>query len=171
MSDQRLPTPPNVTSEFYAWLWWTSEQRGGTFDLGGDLGRFDLFVDERLAFRAPGDTKISAVMTGESPGASPEARAALSGGKMLQELRVFLRRDEREYSVTLRGPELHFARAKVPSLLAEGDANVVDDRLFVYDELHFLVGGLFREFARVRTGPEWRREIVPALRSWLSLDA
>jgi hypothetical protein len=68
------------------------------------VGAIHLWVDDRLAFRRPEDTKVTAVMTGENPAASLEARAALAGGKVLQEIRVGLRRDDREFFFTLKGP-------------------------------------------------------------------
>ena len=38
------------------WLWWSSEERDGLFSLGGDIGDVEVWIDERLAFRAPAET-------------------------------------------------------------------------------------------------------------------
>ena len=43
---------PHLGPEFYGWLWFTSENNGGSLDLGGETGTIDVWVDERLAFQA-----------------------------------------------------------------------------------------------------------------------
>ena len=53
-------------------------------------------------------------MTGDNPAATLEARAALAGGKILQEIRVGIRRDDREYAPRRsRGPTAHVTGAEV----------------------------------------------------------
>ena len=117
MSDDGLPVLPHIAGEFYVWLWWASEIQSAQFHLDDPVGIIDLWVDERLAFRIVGETKVTAVMTGEASSTSLEARAALAGGKILQEIRIFLRRDDREFSVTLKGPEMHSTAVKLPNSL------------------------------------------------------
>ncbi len=162
-----LPIVPHVAGEFYAWLWWASEQQRAEFELDDPVGRIELWVDERLAFRNPDDTKLTAVMTGDNPAATLEARAALAGGKVLQEIRVAIRRDEREFRLTLRGPSAHMTALKLPEVLTEGGEEVFYDRLHLYEEINFVVAGLFRAFARVRTGEQWASEVLPALQDWI----
>lgn len=160
-----LPTPPHLASEFYVWLWWASETREAKFSLG-EQGEIELWVDERLAFRLPSDTKISAVMTGENPSTSLESRAALVGGKVLQDVRVRFRRDDREFSVTLKGPEMHIQRAKFPQNVDGGGEEALYDRMFLYEELCFVIATLFQEFATLRTTGAWADEILPAMQAW-----
>src|SRR5688572_27418516 len=105
MSDG-LPVPSHLAGEFYAWLWYASEDQGGSFALPHPVGRVDVWVDERIAFRNPDEQKVAAVMTGENPAGTLEARAALAGGKVLQDLRIGVRRDDREFIVTLKGPAM-----------------------------------------------------------------
>jgi len=168
MSDgEGLPILPHTAGEFYAWLWWASERQGATFDLPEPVGRIDLWVDERLAFRTPDDTKLIAVMTGENPAATLEARAALANGKVLQEMRVGVRRDDREFLLTFKGPAAHLQAARLPQVVDEGGEEVLYDRIHLYEELCFIVAGLFREFARVRTSGDWADEVLPALQGWI----
>jgi len=60
-----LPILPHVAGEFYVWLWWASEQQSGRFDLGDPVGAVDAWIDDRLAFRLPSETRVSAIMTGD----------------------------------------------------------------------------------------------------------
>lgn len=167
MSDDGLPVLPHVSGEFYVWLWWASEVQSAQFHLDDPVGIIDLWVDERLAFRIVGETKVTAVMTGEASSTSLEARAALAGGKILQEIRIFLRRDDREFSVTLKGPEMHTTGVKLPQVVSEGEGEVLYDRMFLYAELTLILGALFNQFAAKRVSDEWNDEVLPALRQWV----
>ena len=168
MSDaEGLPIVPHIASEFYTWLWWASERQGSSFDLGAPYGTVDLWVDERLAFRNVDDTRISAVMTGENPAAALEARAALAGGKVLQDIRIGVRREDREYFVTLKGPAMHFTGLKLPQVVKDGGEEVVYERIHLYDELCFVLTGSLPRFTRVRTSPEWDSDVLPGLHDWI----
>lgn len=164
---ESLPIVPHIAGEFYAWLWWASERNGSSFDLPEPVGMVDVWVDERLAFRNADDTRVSAVMTGENPAASLEARAALAGGKILQEIRLGARREDREYFFTLKGPAMHVTALKLPQAVKDGGAEVVFERIHLYDELIFLLSGLVRAFAELRTGPTWEDEVLPDLHAWI----
>lgn len=165
------PTPalPHLVTEFFAWLWYASERDGGTFSLGEE-GVFTFWVDDRLSFRLPDEDKARAVLTGESAAATLEARAALSGGKVVRDLRLALRREDREYSVTLRGLHLDLQGAKLPAELKSADQadEVLYERMFLLDELWFMVGTLYRAFAQERTSDGWHGVHLPAIRRWVS---
>jgi len=166
-----LPILPHLAGEFYTWLWWSSEEQGGVFDLDDPVGRVDLWVDERLAFRNPNDSRITAVMTGENPSITLEARAALAGGKVLQELRIGLRRDDREFYATLKGPAMHLQGLKLPQVVSEGGEEVLYDRMHLYEELCFILAGLVQQYAEVRNGPHWDDVVFPRLRGWIIGEA
>ncbi|MBW1879266.1 MAG: hypothetical protein JRJ84_12965 [Deltaproteobacteria bacterium] len=161
-----LPILAHQAGEFYAWLWWASETRQGVFDLGGETGRVEVWVDDRLAFRNPHEQRVSATVTGPDAPDTPEARAALAGGKILQELGLHVRRDDRDFSFVLKGPAMDLVRAKLPPGASEGE-DAVYERMFLYEEVSFLVGALLREYARDRTSEGWESETLPAIRRWV----
>ncbi len=168
-TEDDLPgAPPHVASEFYLWLWFRSDTGGGKIDFPDDTGGgVEFWVDDRLAFRAVGEDRVSAVLTGDNPGTSPEARAAVAGGKVLRDIKLALRRGDREYQVVLRGPRLEVSAAKLPGLLKGGDeAELLYERAFLYEELHFILAGLFRTFAGVRCSPAWQSHVLPDLCRW-----
>ena len=166
------PTPayPHLTTEFFAWLWFASEREGGSLFLGdpdeGGFGAVDFWVDERLSFRYPDDEKVRAVLTGENAAATLEARAALLGGKVVRDLRLALRREEREYTVTLRGAHLDLQGAKLPPHAVDGEDELLYERMFLYEDLWHVLGALYRAFAEERTSVEWGTETLPAMRAW-----
>lgn len=163
-----LPIPSHLAGEFYAWLWFESERNGGVFDLPHPVGHVDVWVDERIAFRNPDEQKVAAVMTGENPSATLEARAALAGGKVLQDLRIGVRRDDREYTVTFKGPAVHLQGLKLPQVVADGGEEVVLDRMHLYDEICLVLAGLFRTWAALRGSDAWHGEILPDLKAWVA---
>jgi hypothetical protein len=158
---------PHLASEFFAWIWYTSEARRGTIELGDGVGKCDFWVGSRLSFRAIDEDKARAVLTGDNPSTTLEARAALAGGKVVNDLRLNLRREDREYEVTLRGPHLDLHNVKLPAQVKTGEDEVLYERMYLYDELWFLLGALYARFAEERTGAEWRTDTLPSLRAWV----
>jgi hypothetical protein len=157
----------HVACEFLAWVWFESERTGGRMDLGAPLGVVDVWVDERLAFRDSSDDKPRAILTGENPSQTLEARAALAGGKLLRELQLGLRREERDYSVTLKGALLDFCGAKLPPGEAE-EESLIYDRMFFYEELKLIVSQLLQRFAETRTADDWEQTTKPAIEEWIA---
>jgi hypothetical protein len=164
---EATPIPPHLAGEFYLWLWWASEQQEGKFELPNPVGTVHVWVEDRLAFRRPSDNKATSVMTGENPAASLESRAALAGGKVLQEVRLGIRRDDREFHVTLKGPGVVIGQLKVPQVMSDTPEEAVVDRMFLVEELTLVLDGLLRDFAALRSGTAWGRKVLPAMRAWL----
>ena len=167
MSDEKEELlPGHIASDFYLWLWYRSETGGGHLDLGEGV-ELDFWVQERLSFRVVGEQRVSAVMTGEHPSGSPEARAALAGGKVLRDVRLALRREDREYQVTLKGPTVEVGAAKLPGLVKTGDVSeILYERMFLYEELNYMLRGLFRHFSELRVSDQWERGVLTSLRAW-----
>lgn len=167
MSDEKEELlPGHIASDYYLWLWYRSETGGGHLDLGDGV-EVDFWVQERLSFRVVGEQKVSAVMTGEHPSGSPEAKAALAGGKVIRDVRLALRREDREYQVTLKGPAVEVSAAKLPGLVKTGDvAEILYERMFLYEELSYMLRGLFRHFSALRVSDQWEKGVLPSLRSW-----
>ena len=96
-----------------------------------------------------------------------EARAALAGGKVLNELRVGFRRDDREFTVTLKRPAMHITGAKLPQVVSDGVDEILYDRMFLYGELSMVLAALYDAFAEKRVSSEWDSEVLPGLRRWI----
>ena len=167
-SDEATPIPPHLAAEFYAWLWWRSEQREGALDVGGDVGRLTVWMDDKLAFRSADETKVSATMTGVNPSRQLAAKAALRDGKVLQEVRIGIRRDDREFSVTLKGPGVDIARVKLPQAVDGSGEEALYDRMFLYEELHLVLGRMFATFSEERGSAMWGDKVLPEIRTWVT---
>lgn len=161
------PTLPHVAGEFLLWLWWLSERTGGRVDAGGEHGVIEVWMDTRIAFRHPGEGKAAAILTGENPSTAREARATLAGGKVLREARIGLRREEREFYVTLRSPYLELTAMQLPQVVKGPGDEALYDRMALYEELHDLIRALFRTWARARSASTWEEEVVGPTRAWI----
>lgn len=170
MSADATPIPAHIGPEFLLWLWWRSERDEARFDLEKPVGRISLWVDERLAFRRPSDLKVTAVLTGENPSTTPEARAALAGGKVVQELRIGMKRDDREYTATLRGSGVDISGLKVPQVMSEKEDDAIADRMFLYEEFVLVLSALMQAFAEERTSRDWSKQTLPTMRAWLAAE-
>jgi hypothetical protein len=133
----------------------------------GDAGVCDVWVDERLSFRIPDEDKARAVLTGENTSSAPEAKAALASGKVVRDIQLHIRREEREYTVTLRGVHLDLTGVKFPAHATEGEDGLLYERMYLYEDLWFVIGELYRAFAEERTAPTWKSETLPAIRRWV----
>ena len=163
-----IPVLPHLSSEFLVWLWWSSEVHEGHFKLGDRVGQITLWVDDRIAFRAPTEVRVTTVITGDNPSVALEARAALAGGKVVEELRIGLRRDERDFFATVKGSTLRLQGVKLPQVLEEGGEEVIYDRMHAYEEFHLILQSLFELYAGARTSPEWQGDVLPAMKRWAS---
>jgi hypothetical protein len=157
---------PHLTAEFFVWLWFASEREGGSLDVGGDVGAMDFWVDERLSFRSPDEDKPRAVLTGENTSSSAEARAALASGKVVRDLQLHIRREEREYTVTLRGDHLDVCGLKFPQHSVEGEDELLYERMFLYEDVWHAIRALYRCFAQERVSDVWHKETLPAIRTF-----
>ena len=115
---------------------------------------------------------MRAIITGENTAGALEAKAALSAGKVIQEIRLHMTVDEVEYGVTLKGPFLDLSGLKLPPLGLEGDAGGDDRgtlliRMSQYEEVWGYIGTLYRYFAALRTGDSWKEEYT-RIKKWLA---
>ena len=161
------PALPHLSTEFFIWLWFASERDGGTMSLLENVGVVDVWVEDRLSFRGLDEEKARTVVAGENTSSSLEARAALATGKVIRDLQIHLRREEREYSVTLRGVNLDLAGAKLPPHAGEGEDGLLYERMYLYEDLWFIIEGLYRQFARERTHASWKHTLQ-AIRDWVA---
>ncbi len=167
MSTNETPILPHLSAEFFIWLWFASERDGGTMSLPEKVGVIDVWVDQRLSFRGLAEESSRAVVTGENTSSSLEARAALAAGKIVRDLQLHLRREEREYTVTLRGVGLDLASAKLPPHAGDGEDGLLYERMFLYEDIWYIIEGLYRRFARERTHESWPQSL-DAIRAWVA---
>ncbi|MDG1480902.1 MAG: hypothetical protein P8R54_15005 [Myxococcota bacterium] len=165
-TDEGTPALPHLSIEFFMWLWFASERDGGSMTLPENIGTIDVWVENRLSFRGLAEEKARAVVTGENAASSLEALAALAAGKVVKDIQIHIRREEREYSVTLRGDNLDLA-AKLPPHSGEGEDGLLYERMYLYEDLWYVVEGLYKRFGLERTHATWSATLN-AIRGWVA---
>jgi len=162
---------PHLASDFFAWLWFTTEAGGGHVDLNGK--EIQIWVDDRISFRSPSEEAARSVLTGTDAPRGREARAALGGGKVIREFRLRIAWDDREYGVTLTAPSLDMRGLLLPPLPEDvgDDADLLYARMEAVEAIWSVIGELYRRFAEVRTSDVWKDEVVPGVAEWLAESA
>ncbi|MDD3619166.1 MAG: hypothetical protein RBR09_11325 [Desulfobulbaceae bacterium] len=162
-----------VGQEFLAWLWYKSEERGGSIALPGTGDVTVVFEKHMLLELGEGDANEKVICRGLQTELK-EARAGLLMGKKPEQARIRLARGDYEYSVTLTAAALEFRNVRVPKTVAaadEGDdpeslEGRILERLSLFEDLSGLVNDLFRMFIQVRTSDEWPAELEK-VRRWI----
>lgn len=186
------PLPVHLASEFMLWLWWISDVNGSVYNFStpnpsddepddgeddedeessvslneSEMESIELWLDDRISMRIPEDYRPSNVMTGETVSRAPEAKVAILGGKVVHEIRMGFRCDDREYSVGLKGPELMLHGVKFPSVIEEDNDSTVCERMYLVEELEKALQSLFRDFVEVRTSNTWKKT-ASKIQEWL----
>lgn len=169
MTDENLPILPHLAPEFYTWLWFSSESAGGIFSLPDSDGvPIEVWVEERMAFRNPDAQKMRATVTGENTPQSAEARAALASGKIVHDIQLHLKTDEREYTLTLKGYGMDISGLKLPPHSGEGFEGLFYERIYFVKDIYRILENLYVTFAQLRTSEVWVESIVPMIRKWLT---
>ena len=160
---------PHISAEFFLWLWHHAEHVGGNFEQDG----VSFWFDDKLSFRDPVAHQSRTVVTGENSSTSPEAKAALAAGRVVSDVKMHLRKEEREYILTLKGPMIDISSLKFPehSSEAEDMGGLLLERMFMYDEVWDTLGILFKKFAAERTSSVWTKQILPTLHEWVHVKS
>ncbi|MDA8165108.1 MAG: hypothetical protein M0017_08765 [Desulfobacteraceae bacterium] len=160
--------------ELLTWLWYKSDERGGTILLpsAGDIQV--VFEKHMLLEYGEGEALEKAICQGLHTELR-EARTGLVTGKKLEQARIMLVRGEYEFHLTLKGSLFEFRSVKLPKTMAgseEGeDQEAVEgrllDRVGLYEMALRTMDELFRLFLQARLGPEWPAELE-RIRTWIN---
>jgi recombination associated protein RdgC len=160
--------------EFLAWLWYKSEERGGSVEVPGKGDILVVFEKHMLLEYGEGEASEKVICRGLQTELK-EARAGLALGKKPEQARIMLAHDEREYHVTLTAALFEFRNVKLPKTVAaadEGDdpesvEGRILERIALLEELTNLVMDLFRMFLARRATEDWPVELA-AMRRWIT---
>jgi recombination associated protein RdgC len=161
--------------EFLTWLWWKSEERGGSILLPerGDITV--VFEKHMLLEYGEGESSEKLVCTGLQAELQ-EARTGLLMGKKVEQARIQIVNGDYEYSFTLAAALMEFRNVRLPKTAGTegGNSNnpeetegMILERIFLFEELVRLVNELFTVFIKIRVGEQWRDELQK-VRKWVN---
>ena len=159
--------------EFMTWLWYKSEERGGTVYLPG-AGDIQIVFEKHMILESgEGETHEKLICRGLRTELQ-EARTGLQMGKKLEQARIHLVRGNYEWNFTLTAAMLEFRNIKVPKTLAPSEEESgpeafearILERVGMVEEVGQTVLELFRMFLKTRIDPGWEQELA-RVRQWV----
>jgi hypothetical protein len=158
--------------EFLTWLWYLIEKEPGR------LPRIDkqlaaLEIGRRMVIIKRGSGENDETVTIKGANAEmDEGLLALKKGGMVAELHLIYRSGDNEWQFNLKGESLNISSLKVPETgKIESDDEIegaVIEKIYLLGQIVNLVNALFRSFVKLRVGPKWEGQIVPAIREWIA---
>ncbi len=162
-----------IGQEFLAWLWYKSEERGGSVEVPGLGDVLVVFEKHMLLEYGEGEASEKVICRGLQTELR-EARAGLGLGKKPEQARLRLARGDYEFGVTLTATLFEFRNVRLPKTVAAADEGNDPDsiegqileRIALFEELTGLVGELFRMFITIRASDQWPDELL-RIRAWV----
>lgn len=161
--------------EFLTWLWYKSEERGGSVNLPSDGDITVVFEKHMLLEAGEGESMEKIVCTGLQAELQ-EARTGLRMGKKLEQARITLSHNMNEYGFTLAASLMEFRNVRLPKTEAtesekggnrEEVEGMILERIFLFEEMVRLVNELFSLFLTVRVSSSWHEELG-RVRQWVT---
>ena len=162
--------------EFLTWLWFKSEQTGGSIDVPGGKIIEVVFNDRMTLDLTDVDTPQTVSIKGEFSELR-EGLAAIREGKKIEEARILLKTADNEYSVIIKGSWFSFGSLRTPRTapLEEGGNEDIEgaflEKVGLVEEGLGLIDSLFGYFIGLRISDRWEAEELPRIRKWASYDA
>ncbi len=155
-----------IGQEFLTWLWFKSDERGGTVllpEMGEDITL--VFEKHMLLEFGEGDSHEKIVCTGLQAELK-EARTGLRMGKKLEQARIHMIRGEYEWHMTIKASLMEFRSVKVPKTMDgadEGDdPSAVEgrllDRIGLLEMVYKTFDELLGQFIKIRISDQWPAE-------------
>ena len=151
--------------EFLTWLLFRVDLGEGVFGQGKES--FQVAFLDRVRLGALAGEVTDATLKGRGAAHGVETRAAIGAGRTLREAELRITRGDREWRLTLCSDTLDLRGVKVPALLTEEEDDRFLERIALLEEVDAMVQAAFAEFIHDRLRPAWRRQVLPAMRTWL----
>jgi hypothetical protein len=160
--------------EFLTWLWYKSEERGGSVFLPG-TGDIQLVFEKHMLLESgQGESQEKLICRGLQAELQ-EARTGLLMGKKLEQARIYLAKGDYEYRLTFGATLFEFRNVKLPRTISANEEAAdplaweakVLERISMAEEALQTMDELFRMFLQIRTGADWSKELA-SLKSWIA---
>jgi len=160
--------------EFLTWLVHTIEEGGGKITRESDV--IELQMGDRAVLAGIGPDKPRLTVNGAGD-MRAEIGAGLRRGKLLDQAKIAIVRNERRWELSLDGGLLTYDSLRCPQL-GDRDAGAQDDPRAAFENDLFIriadledaidvLDRLYAEFCRERSTPKWNGTTLPMLRAWV----
>jgi recombination associated protein RdgC len=160
--------------EFLTWLWYKSEEHGGSIYLPGRGDVLVVFEKHMLLEYGEGEEREKVICRGLQTELK-EARAGLSLAKKPEQARLRLGWGDREFGVTLTAAVFEFRNIRLPKTVDSADEGEgpehlearLLERIALFELLCSLVLDLFALFIDIRASQQWPQELA-GIRTWIA---
>ncbi len=160
--------------DFLTWLWYKSEERGGTVFLPG-TGDIQLVFEKHMLLEFGEGEAFEKIVCQGLQAELKEARTGLRMGKKLEQARIHLIMGEYEWHMTLKGSMMEFRSVKLPKTMEGNDESddleAVEgrllDRIGLLETATRTIDSLFSLFLATRLEQSgWQQELTN-MRNWV----
>ncbi len=160
--------------EFLTWLWFKSEERGGTVLLPGTGDIQIVFEKHILLEYGEGESFEKIICTGLQAELK-EARTGLKMGKKLEQARIHIVQGEYEWYMTIKASLLEFRNVKPPKTMASSEeSNELEavegrllERISLLETATATIDRLFTVFLEKRMSSSVWQEELTLIRNWI----
>jgi recombination associated protein RdgC len=163
--------------EFLTWLWYKSEERGGSVFLPG-AGDIQLVFEKHMLLESGEGESLEKLICKGLQTELQEARTGLLMGKKLEQARVYLAKGDYEWRLTLGATLFEYRNVSLPRTVSPNEEGAdplaweakILERAGMSEEVLHTIDELFRLFLQIRTSAEWSEELA-RVRSWIARSA
>ncbi len=160
--------------EFLSWLWYKSEERGGTVLVEESGEDIQLIFEKHMLLEYGEGESLEKVVCQGLQSELKEARTGLRQGKKLEQARIHMVRGEYEWHMTIKASLLEFRSVKVPKTLDSADEGDDDeavegrllDRIGMLETAYKTIDQLLLQFIKIRISSQWPEELS-RLSAWI----
>ncbi|KPK23057.1 MAG: hypothetical protein AMJ61_16380 [Desulfobacterales bacterium SG8_35_2] len=163
--------------EFLTWLWYKSEERGGSVFLPG-TGDIQLVFEKHMLLESgQGESQEKLICRGLQAELQ-EARTGLLMGKKLEQARIYLAKGDYEYRLTFGATLFEFRNVSLPRTISANEEAAdplaweakVLERISMAEDALQTMDELFRIFLQIRTSSDWSKELA-GMKNWIAKGA
>ena len=163
--------------EFLTWLWYKSEERGGSVFVPGS-GDIQLVFEKHMLLESGAGESLERLICKGLQTELQEARTGLRMGKKLEQARIYLAKGEHEWRLTLGATLFEYRNMSLPRTVSPNEEAAdpfaweakILERIGMSEEALHTVDELFRMFLQLRTSGDWPQELA-RLKGWIARNA
>lgn len=161
--------------DFLTWLWWKSEERGGSVEVES-WGDIHVVFEKHMLLEYGEGADAEKLICSGLKAELQEARTGLQVGKKLEQARLRVTKGDNEYNFTLVASLMEFRNIRLPKTAVteneehtskEDVEGLILERIFLFEDMIQIINALFRSFLEIRLDQRWSAELVK-INSWIS---
>ena len=156
--------------EFLTWLWFKSEERGGSIMIQDKEDTEVIFLQKIVLESGEGEYSETVACRGLHADLE-EGKSALRKGKKVTEARVRLGVGNEQFEFTFKADTFRFQALKlpVPEEMDEEDRDGrILERIYLVEIAMKTMEQMFAFFLEKRLSPQWASEELPHMKNWLN---